>query len=133
MGRIDFVVPVRPDQQQLAHIGLGQKIRDQIERCRIEPLQIIEEQGKRMLGPREHSDKPPKDELEPTLGVLRRKIGNRRRFPDDELQFRNQVCNEPAVRAPMLAKSIQPIGHCRQTSGAARRADRTSKVHCYRQ
>src|SRR6516165_4637888 len=104
MGRIDFVVPVRPDQHEVAHIRLGQKILDQIESCRIEPLQIIEEQSKRMLRPREYSDKSPKDELESTLGVLRRKVGNRRRFSDDELQFRNKVHNEPAVRAQGIAK-----------------------------
>src|SRR5262249_12665935 len=86
MGGIDLIVPVSPDQQQVAHIRLGQKILDQIESCRIEPLQIVEEQGKRMLGPREHSDESPKDELESTLGVLWRKVGNRRRFSDDELQ-----------------------------------------------
>src|SRR5262245_61103973 len=99
MGRIDFVVPIRPDDQHVARIRLGQEILDQIERSRIEPLQIIEEQGKRVLKAREYADKSPKDELESTLGVLRRKVGNRRRFADDELQFRDKVHNELGVRA----------------------------------
>ncbi len=43
MGRIDFVVSVRADQQQVPHIGSGEKILDQIERCWIEPLPIVEE------------------------------------------------------------------------------------------
>ena len=98
MGRINFVVSVRADQHHVPHIGLGQKILEQIESCRIEPLQIVEEQSKRMLRPREHPDKSPKDELESALGVLERKVGDWRRFADDELQFRNKVHNEPSVR-----------------------------------
>jgi len=70
MGRINFVVSVRADQHQVPHIGVGEKILDQIERCRIQPLQIVEEEGERMLRPREHSDKSPKEELESALGVL---------------------------------------------------------------
>jgi hypothetical protein len=70
MGRINFVVSVRADQHQVPHIGLGQKILEQIESCRIQPLQIVEEEGKRMLRSRKHSDKSPKDELESALGIL---------------------------------------------------------------
>ena len=70
MGRIYFVISICADQHQVLHIGLGQKILDQIDCCRIEPLQIVEEKGKWMLRLREHSNKSPKDELESTLGVL---------------------------------------------------------------
>src|SRR5207245_6686415 len=109
MGRIDFVVAVRADQHQVPHVGLGEKILDQIERCRIEPLQIVEEQSKRMLRSREHSDESPKDELESALGVLERKVGDWRRFADDELQFRNKVHNEPSVRTERIVKRIAPL------------------------
>src|SRR5215468_3757166 len=66
-----------------------------------------------MLRPREHSDESPKDELESTLGVLRRKVWNRRRFSDDELQFRNKVCNEPAVLAQRITKRLAPFAQLR--------------------
>jgi hypothetical protein len=98
MGSIHFVVSVRADHHQVPHIGLGEKILDQIERCRIQPLQIVEEQSQRMLRPREHADKSPKDELESALGILERKVGDWRRFADDELQCRNKVHNERSVR-----------------------------------
>ena len=58
----------------MSHIGLGQKILDQIEGGRVEPLQIVEEQNKRMLPFREHFDKLSKNEMESALGVLKRKI-----------------------------------------------------------
>ena len=109
MGRINFVVSVRADQHQVPHIGLGQKILDQIERCGIEPLQIVEEQRKRMLRPCEHSDESPKDELESALGVLERKVGDWRRFADDELQFRNKVHDELRVRAQRITKRLAPV------------------------
>ena len=52
MGGRDFVVPVGADQQHVPHIRLRQQVFEQIERGRIEPLQIVEEQGQRMLRPR---------------------------------------------------------------------------------
>src|SRR5262245_19542333 len=108
MRRINFVVSVRGDQHQVPDIGLGQKILDQIERCRIQPLHIVEEQSKRMPRPREHSDKSPKDELESALGVLEWKVGDGWRFADDELQLRNQVHNELSVRTERLVKRLAP-------------------------
>ena len=61
MVGIDLVVPVGTDQQQMTHRFLGQQIFEQIERRRIQPLQIIEEQDERMFGSREHADELPED------------------------------------------------------------------------
>ncbi len=51
-----------------------------------------------MLGLREHSDESPKHDLKSALSILERKIGDGRRFADDELQFRNEVHDELPVR-----------------------------------
>ena len=51
MGGANLVVPIGADQQQIPHIRLGQQIFDQIERCRIKPLQIVEKKCQRMLRP----------------------------------------------------------------------------------
>ena len=72
MGRSDFVVPVGADQQQVLHIRPGQQVLEQIERRRVEPLQVVEEQRQRMLRPREHADEAPEHQLEAALRVLRR-------------------------------------------------------------
>src|SRR5262245_14905613 len=99
MGRINFVVSVCTEQHQVPHIRLGQKILEQVEGCRIEPLQIVEEESKGMLRSREYSNESPKDQLEAAMRVLWRKIGNRRLVSYDELQFRDKVYNEQSVRA----------------------------------
>ena len=42
------------------------------------------------------------------LRLLRRKLGNRRLFADDELQFRDEVGHQPAVRSQRLQKRLAP-------------------------
>jgi hypothetical protein len=68
-------------------------ILQQIERCRVEPLQIVEEHGQRMF-PCEYADKPTEHQLEAALRILSRKLRNRWLFSYDELQFENQIHNE---------------------------------------
>jgi len=51
----------------MPHIRMRQQVLEQIAGGRIEPLQVVEEQGKRMLRPREHGKKAPEDELETSL------------------------------------------------------------------
>ena len=102
MSGIDLVVPIGADQQQVPHIRLGQQILEQVERRRVEPLQIVEEQRQRMLRPREDADEAPEHQLETALRVLRRKLRDRRLFADDELQFGDEVDHELPVRAQRL-------------------------------
>ena len=70
MSGINFVVSVGPDQHQVLHVPLDQKILKQIERCRVEPLQIVEEEGKGMLRPCKYGYESSEDQLEPALSVL---------------------------------------------------------------
>ncbi len=72
---VDLVVAIGTDQQQVLHIRPGQQILEQIERRRVEPLQIVEEERQRMLRPGEHADEPPEHQLEAALRVLRRQLG----------------------------------------------------------
>ena len=72
MGGVDLVVPIGADQQQVPHVRLGQQVLEQVERRRVEPLQIVEEQRQRMLRPGEHADEAPEHQLEAALRVLRR-------------------------------------------------------------
>src|SRR5262245_11594796 len=94
MGGIDFVVSISTNQQQVPHIRLSQQVLDQIERCRIKPLQVVEEESKRMLRSCEYADESPEDQLEAALRVLWGKNWDRRLFSYDELQFRDEVHNE---------------------------------------
>jgi len=49
MSAIDLIVPVRTDQHQVLQIRLGQQILEQVERRRVQPLQIVKEQRQRMF------------------------------------------------------------------------------------
>jgi len=108
MSEANFVVPVRADQQQVLHLGLRQQILHQVQRRRIQPLQIVEEQGKRMFRPREYSDESAKYLLKPVLCVPRGKFGNGRLFSDNEfettafarLRFSGEEANQIIELAP---------------------------------
>ena len=64
---IDLIVPIGADQQQVLHVRLRQQILEQVERRRVEPLQIVEEQRQRMFRPREDADEAPEHQLETDL------------------------------------------------------------------
>src|SRR5258707_8908816 len=61
-----------------------------------------------MFRPGEHADEPPKCQLETPARVLGREIRSRRLVSDDELQFRNELDDEPCVRAERLEKRGAP-------------------------
>src|ERR1700749_591174 len=95
MCQINFVVSVSADHQQVLHVTLDQEVREHLERRCIEPLQIIKKERQRVFAPRENAEKSPKYELETALCLLRGKLRDRRLFPEQELQFRNNVDYEP--------------------------------------
>src|SRR5262249_41056536 len=109
MSVIDFVVAIRADQHEVLQFGTCQQIFQQVEGCRIEPLQVVERERKWMLGPCEHADESPEYELEASLCVLGRKVWDRRLFPQYELQLRHQVGHEPSVRAHRFSQGFSPM------------------------
>ena len=126
MAGIDLVASICTDQHQVSHIRLSQQVLEQIEGCCIEPLQIIQEEGERMLRPCKYADKSPEDQLEPALRVECRKNGDGRLFSYDQLKFRNQVDNKQGVRAEGLLNGITPDAQLRFAL-AQKRTDKTLK------
>ncbi len=61
-----------PISRQVRHAGWSQQIFEEIERRRVEPLQVVEEQCQRMVRTREHADIPPQHHLETASCILRR-------------------------------------------------------------
>src|SRR5262245_12119714 len=108
MGGSDFVVAIGTDQQAVLQVRPGQQVLQQIERRRVEPLQIVEEERQGMFRPGEDADKPPKHQLETPLRVLGRKLRDRWLFSDDELQLGDDVDHEPSIRAQRLQKGVAP-------------------------
>src|SRR5260221_1312886 len=74
---IDFVVSIRADEQHVMQIGAGQQVFEQVKGGRIQPLQVVEEERKRMFGSREYADEPSKDQLKTSLRFLRWNLGHR--------------------------------------------------------
>ena len=109
----DLVVPIGADQQQVPHLRVRDQMLDEVERGGIQPLQIIEEQRERMLGRGERAKEAPKHQLKSVLRFLRRQVGNGRLFPDDELQFGNEVDHQLSVRAERLCQGAPPLLHFR--------------------
>ena len=71
----------------MLHIPLGQQILEQLQRCHVEPLQIIEKERERMLRARKHGDESAENQLKAGSRLLRRKIRDGWLHSDDELQF----------------------------------------------
>ena len=108
MRGTDFVLPVGADQQHVPHFRVRHQMLEEVERCCIQPLQIIEEQRERMLLAREHPEEAPEHHLEAVLRVLRRQVRDRWLFPDHELQLGNEVDDELAIEAQHLDERIAP-------------------------
>jgi hypothetical protein len=87
----DFVVAVGTDEEKIAEVGPTQQVFQKVQRRRVEPLEVIEEECERMFRSSEDADELPKHPLEAALRVLWLKLRDRRRLPDDELHFRNEI------------------------------------------
>jgi hypothetical protein len=61
-----------------------------------------------MLRPGEHANKSLDHQLETPLCVLWRKCRDRRLVSDDEVQFGDQIDNEPSVRTQRVQKGLAP-------------------------
>src|SRR5712664_3391825 len=81
---------------------------EEVERCCIQPLQIIEEQRERVLLAREHPEEALENHLEAVLRVLRRQVRDRWLFPNHELQLGNEVDDELTILAQRLAYGGSP-------------------------
>src|SRR5216684_5698132 len=84
------------------------QVLEEVERCGIQPLQIVQKQRERVLLPREYAEEAPEDHLEAALRVLRRQVRDGWLFSDHELQLGNEVHDELAVRAKRFAQGVPP-------------------------
>jgi len=53
VSRVDFVVAVGADQEQVLQVGANQQFLEKRERGRVQPLQVVEKEDERMPGPRD--------------------------------------------------------------------------------
>src|ERR1700716_233882 len=113
----DLVVPVGADQQQVPHFRVRNQMLEEVKRCCIQPLQVIEEQCERMVPVREHTEEASENHLEAVLCILRREVRNGRLFPDDELQLGDEVHDKLAIRAYRVLQRVSPLVYLRFALG----------------
>src|SRR5258707_2469246 len=92
---------------------MSNEMLEKIERCRIQPLQIVEKKRQRVFLPREYADESPEHHLEAFLRFQRGQIPNRRFLADDELELREQIDDERAGRHQPPLKALRPFVEAR--------------------
>ena len=60
MRGTDLVVTKRPDEEEVTDVRVRHEVLEELEGRRIQPLQIVEKEGERVLFPCEYAEKPPK-------------------------------------------------------------------------
>ncbi|XXR80435.1 hypothetical protein WMF33_06000 [Sorangium sp. So ce394] len=117
MSRVDLVVAVGADHEQVAALRIRQEQREEPERGEIRPLQIVEEEDQRVLRRGEDAQEALKYKVEPVLGLGRPELGHGRLGADDELQLRQQVDEDlPALAeggrelAPQARERLAALG-----------------------
>jgi hypothetical protein len=104
----ELVVAVGADQQEIAQVRPGRQVLEQVERGRVQPLQVVEEQRQRMLRAREDGEQAVEHELEAPLRIRGRQLRHRRLRAEKELELRDQRHHERPVAAQCLAKRLAP-------------------------
>src|SRR6516162_232157 len=104
----DFVIAVGAYEEKIAESGSVQQVFHKLQRRRVEPLQVIEEERQGMFRPSEDTDEPSKHQLETPLRVLWRKLRNGRRLSDDSLHVRNEIHNQSRVRSQRFPQRVAP-------------------------
>src|ERR1700675_4320931 len=111
--RANLVIPVGSDQQHVPYLRMRNQTLKEVERCCIQPLQIIKKEGKRMFWPGECSEETPEHQLETVLRILRRHVRNGRLFANDEFQLWDEIDDELAIRTQCFLKNVPPMAHLR--------------------
>ena len=109
MGRTDLVVAIGANQQEVPHLGMRRQVFEQLKRRGVEPLQIVEEQGKRVLWAGEYPEEPAEHPLKPVLALLRWQLRNRRLRADDQRELGDQNHHELAIGAQRLEQRLPPV------------------------
>src|SRR5580704_9358954 len=81
--RLDLIVPIGANYQQVRHIFLDQQILQKIERRRVQPLEIVEKQAQRMVRACENAKESSKCKVRTNFRLLRRQRGDRWLFSDN--------------------------------------------------
>src|ERR1700675_1478072 len=92
----------------MLHLARDDEMLKQLKRGPVHPLQVVQEQDERMLRTREHGEESLKDALKAIFGVLGRQFRNGRQRSEDELEFRDEIGDYPAIGFDRLSQIAFP-------------------------
>ena len=110
MCRVDLVVAICADEQQVTRVRMEEKIFDERQRGRIEPLQVIDENDERVFRPRKHADEPLEHGLKPQFGIDGREDRYGRLWADQSSEVGNEVGQQAALIADSFLDRVSPAG-----------------------
>src|SRR5262249_2441295 len=94
--------------RQWAHVGVRQKVVEERQLRRVEPLHVVEEERQGMLRPGEDAEEAPEHQLEAPVRVLGRQLRDRWLVAEDARELGDEVDQELAVRAQCLPQGGAP-------------------------
>src|SRR5258707_13737778 len=97
MGRVDLIVAICADHQQVTRLRMEEEIFDERQRGRIEPLQVIDENDERAFRPREDADEPLEPGLKPQFGINGREDRYGRLWPYQSSEVGDEVGQQTAL------------------------------------
>ena len=114
MGWRYLVIPISPQQQQIAGLALGIEHLHQLQRSGIGPLEVVNENDEGMFLRRKDLNELLENEVEAILGGTSCEFGDGRLRADDSLKFGNDVDEDLAslphrrqdARFPLLQLSV---------------------------
>ncbi len=110
MGGRHLVVAVRADDEETRQIGTGQEEREQAQRRRVRPLEVIEEEHQGVIRMRERAEKPLEHPVEAILGLGRVEGRDRRLRPDQASHGWDDVHDHLAARPHGGQHALPPGG-----------------------
>ncbi len=112
----NFVVAVSADQHQVSDVVTDQELAEQVHRRRVHPLQVVQEQSKRVLGARKDADEARKHEVKTRARILRWQLDDGWLLSNDQRKLGDQVNDE----APAHANASKNSGRQRLNSPSGR-------------
>ncbi len=92
-----LVIAESANQQQVPDVSLGHEVFEKFERSQVGPLQVVQEEGQRMLLAGESGQKRPEHGPKTVFGFHLRNFHNRRLLADYQLQFGDQADDQLSI------------------------------------
>ncbi|HEU4577364.1 MAG TPA: hypothetical protein VFS67_03845 [Polyangiaceae bacterium] len=108
MGGADLAVAIGADQQQVVAGGVAHPLFEQLQRCCVHPLQVVEEEDQRMLGPGEDAQEPCQQQMEAVPRLHWTDLRNRRLRTEQALELWHQGYQQLPIGRHRLLDALPP-------------------------